>query len=56
MFNTRLKEILDRNGYPHARDGLDKLTTYHENIAITAWNNWGRNSKITSLIQVDLER
>lgn len=54
MFNTRLKEILDKNGYPHAAEGLDEVNRYHENIAITAWNNWGKNSKITSLIPVDI--
>jgi len=55
MFNTKLREILDNNGYPHAAKGMDKVTVYQENIAITCWQNWGKNSKIPSLISVDIE-
>ena len=50
-----LKEVLKRHGFIHAGHDDIYYPPFQASAAHSAWSNWGRNSKISSLTKVDYE-
>lgn len=50
-----LKEILRNNGYEAAAADDVYYPSYQAAAAHSAWSNWGKNSKVPSLTQVEYE-
>ncbi len=51
-----LKTILKANGYDAASADDVYYPPYQVSAACSAWTNWGRNSKVPSLTQVEYEK
>lgn len=53
---STLEHILNSNGYIFAAMGINEhLREGYAGGAVAAWRNWGKNSKIPALIQVEYD-